>query len=161
MRRGPTDQLHNDSFAAALRMTKKLYDAGIPMVAGTDGVEGLMLHRELEIWVKAGIPPEKVLQAATLGAARVVKADAELGSIEEGKKADVVLVAGDPLRNISDIRRPAIVIKNGVVYKSQELYDTLGDRTVRWASGCVVGGVRQSWIAANCLDWWHEPILTG
>jgi imidazolonepropionase-like amidohydrolase len=97
-------------------------------VAGTDDVEGLMLHRELELWVKAGLPTEKVLQFATLGAARVAKADRELGSIEPGKKADLVLVAGDPAVNISDIRRPTVVIKDGVEYRSPELYEALGIR---------------------------------
>jgi len=62
---GEKDQLYKESFAALLKMTKRLYDSGIPLVAGTDGVEGLMLHRELELWVKAGIPTEKVLQART------------------------------------------------------------------------------------------------
>jgi imidazolonepropionase-like amidohydrolase len=120
------DQMYKDSFAAMLRMLKRLYDSGIPLVAGTDRVEGLMLHRELELWVKAGIPPEKVLQSATLGAAKIVKADGELGSIERGKKADLVLVSGNPIVNISDIRRPTIVIKNGVEYRSSELYEALG-----------------------------------
>ena len=120
------DQIYKDSFAVMLRMLKRLYDSGIPLVAGTDRVEGLMLHRELELWVKAGIPPEKVLQSATLGAAKIVKADGELGSIERGKKADLVLVTGNPIVNISDIRRPTIVIKNGVEYRSSELYEALG-----------------------------------
>ena len=92
------------------------------------GVEGLMLHRELELWVKAGIPAENVLQAATLGAARVMKLGGEVGSIEPGKKADVVLVAGDPVRNISDVRRSTLTIKNGVEYRSADLYQALGIR---------------------------------
>jgi imidazolonepropionase-like amidohydrolase len=123
---GEKDQLYKASFAALLKMTKRLYDSGIPLVAGTDGVEGLMLHRELELWVKAGIPSGKVLQVATLGAARVAKADAELGSIEPGKKADVVLVEGNPMLNISDVRRCRLVVKNGVEYHSAQLYEALG-----------------------------------
>jgi len=123
---GEKDRLYNASFAALLKMTKRLYDAGIPLVAGTDSVEGLMLHRELELWVKAGIPPGKVLQTATLGAARVAKADAELGSIQPGKKADLVLVDGNPETNIGDIRNCRLVIKNGVEYRSAELYRALG-----------------------------------
>lgn len=123
---GPKDQLYKDSFAALLRMTKRLYDAGIPLVAGTDSVEGLMLHRELELWVKAGIPAGKVLQVATIGAARVAKADSDLGSIEPGKKADLVLISGDPMANIGDIRHCRIVIKDGVQYDSAALYITLG-----------------------------------
>jgi hypothetical protein len=123
---GAKDQLYKDSFAALLKMTKRLYDAGIPLVAGTDSVEGLMLHRELELWVKAGIPSANVLQVATIGAARVAKQDGELGSIEPGKKADMVLVAGNPVANIGDIRRCRIVIKDGVQFDSAALYAALG-----------------------------------
>jgi len=123
---GEEDRLYQDSYAALERMLKRLYEAGIPLVAGTDDVEGLMLHRELELWVKAGIPAARVLQAATLGAARIARADTELGSIEPGKKADLVLVQGNPLSNIADIRHPTIVIKNGVEYRSALLYETLG-----------------------------------
>lgn len=123
---GEKDQLYRKSYAAMLDMLKRLYDAGIPLVAGTDGVEGLMLHRELELWVKAGIPTNKVLQIATLGAARVAKADSDLGSIEPGKKADIVLVTGNPTTNISDIRRPTVVVKDGVEYTSAQLYEALG-----------------------------------
>jgi hypothetical protein len=123
---GEKDQLYQKSFAALLTMLKRLYDSGIPLVAGTDGVEGFMLHRELELWARAGIPPEKVLQIATLGAAKVAKADGDLGSIEAGKKADVVLVAGNPAANISDIRRCVVVAKNGVEYRSAQLYEALG-----------------------------------
>jgi imidazolonepropionase-like amidohydrolase len=123
---GDKNQLYKASYTALLNMTRRLYDAGVPLVAGTDSLEGLMLHRELELWVKAGIPAPKVLQAATINAARVVKADADLGSIEVGKKADLVLVEGDPDKDISDIRRTRIVVKDGVLYKSAELYRQLG-----------------------------------
>jgi imidazolonepropionase-like amidohydrolase len=123
---GAKDQLYKDSFAASLQLTKRLYDAGIPLVAGTDSVEGLMLHRELELWVKAGIPAAQVLQAATIGAARVAKQDADLGSIEPGKKADLLLVAGNPVANIGDIRKGRIVIKDGVQFDSAALYSALG-----------------------------------
>ncbi|PWU12158.1 MAG: hypothetical protein C5B51_01140 [Terriglobia bacterium] len=123
---GDKDRLYREAFAAVTRMFKRLYDAGVPMVPGTDGVEGLMLHRELELWVKAGIPPEKVLQMATLGAAKVARADGDLGSIEPGKKADLVLVAGNPAVNISDIRHGTVVVKNGIEYRSAQLYGALG-----------------------------------
>lgn len=125
---GARDQLYKDSYAAQLRMMKRLYDSGVALVAGTDNVEGLMLHRELELWVKAGIPPEKALQIATLGAAKVAKADSALGSIQPGKKADLVLISGDPVRNISNIRRCTLVIRNGAEYRSAELYAVLGIR---------------------------------
>ena len=58
---------------ATLRMTKLLYDSGIPIVAGTDGLPGFTLHRELELYAQAGISAPDVLRIATLGAARVAQ----------------------------------------------------------------------------------------
>ena len=120
------DQLYNDSYQAMLRMTKRMYDAGIPILAGTDATAGIMLHRELELEVDAGIPPAKALQIATFNAARLLKQEKDLGSIVPGKRADLVLVEGNPADHISDIRRCRLVMKNGVVYRSAELYSAAG-----------------------------------
>ena len=121
-----TDQLYKDSYDAMLRMTKRMYDAGIPILAGTDGTAGLTLHRELELEVRAGIPPPKALQIATFNAARLLKQQDELGSIAPGKRADFVLAEGNPAEHISDIRRCRLVMKNGVLYKSAEVYNAVG-----------------------------------
>lgn len=123
---GGLDQRYRDSFQQMLKMTKALYDAGVPIVAGTDGFAGFYLHRELELYVQAGIPAPEVLQVATLGAARVMKRDQELGSIAPGKLADVILVDGDPSARISDIRRVQAVVKDGVLYQSADLDRALG-----------------------------------
>jgi hypothetical protein len=120
------DQLYKDSYAAMLRMTKRMYDAGIPILAGTDALAGLMLHRELELEVKAGIPPAKALQIATFNAAGLLKQTKDLGSIRTGKLADLVLVEGNPAEKISDIRRCRLVVKNGVLYKSDAIYAAVG-----------------------------------
>jgi imidazolonepropionase-like amidohydrolase len=120
------DQLYKDSYQAMLRMTKRMYDAGIPILAGTDAIAGIMLHRELELEVEAGIPPAKALQIATFNAARLLKQDKDLGSIVSGKRADLVLVEGNPAENISDVRRCRLVMKNGVEYKSADLYSSVG-----------------------------------
>lgn len=120
------DQRYQDSFQHMLDMAKVFYDAGIPIVAGTDSYAGIALHRELELYEKAGIPAAKVLQLATLGAARVVKRDAELGSIAPGKLADVILVDGDPATHISDIRRVKTVVRDGVVFQVADLDRALG-----------------------------------
>ena len=121
-----TDQLYKDSYAAMLKMTKRMYDAGVPILAGTDATAGIMLHRELELEVKAGILPLKALQNATWVAATVLKQQDRLGSIEPGKLADLVLVEGDPGMNISDIRRCRTVFKNGAMFSSAELYAAMG-----------------------------------
>ncbi|NJO13563.1 MAG: amidohydrolase family protein [Gammaproteobacteria bacterium] len=120
------DKLYHDSQLATLRMTKLLYDSGITIVPGTDGIAGFTLHRELELYAKAGIPAPDVLRMATLGAARVAKRDQELGSITPGKLADMVLVNGDPAKQISDIRRPTLVIKDGAFLEPAALYKALG-----------------------------------
>jgi hypothetical protein len=120
------DQLYKDSYGAMLRMTKRMYDAGIPILAGTDATAGFMLHRELELEVKAGIPPMKALQIATYNAARLLKQEHDLGSIAPGKLADFVLVEGNPAQRISDIRRCRLVAKNGVLYKSADVYRAVG-----------------------------------
>jgi imidazolonepropionase-like amidohydrolase len=103
-----------------------MYEAGIPILAGTDATAGIMLHRELELEVRAGIPPAKALQIATLHAARLLKQERELGSVAVGKRADWLLVEGNPAERISDIRRCRLVMKNGVLFKSAEVYGAVG-----------------------------------
>jgi len=125
---GAQDALYRASFQAFLKMTARLYRAGVALVIGTDESDGLMLHRELELWVAAGIPAERVLQTATWGAARVARVSDERGSIAPGKLADLVLIDGDPVRRISDVRKPVLTIKDGVVYRSHELYEAMGMR---------------------------------
>ena len=120
------DQRYRDSYAAMVRMVGELYKSGITIVAGTDGWAGFGLHRELELYVRAGIPAPEVLRIATLGAARVMKHDNERGSIAPGKLADVILVDGDPSTNISDIRKVSTVVRNGVMYRSADIYRALG-----------------------------------
>ena len=122
------DERYRASAKALLSMVKLLYDAGVPIVAGTDSMAGFALHRELELYVEAGIPPAEVLRIATLGAARVMKRDAELGSITPGKLADLILVDGNPGQNISDIRRVSLVVKDGNIYQPAALYRNIGVR---------------------------------
>jgi imidazolonepropionase-like amidohydrolase len=120
------DQRYRDSYRKLLAMIRRLHDSGIPIVAGTDGLSGFTLQRELENYVEAGIPASEVLRIATLGAARVMKRDAELGSIAAGKKADLILIDGDPAARISDVRRVVTVVKNGVVYDPEAIQRSLG-----------------------------------
>jgi hypothetical protein len=120
------DQLYRDSARALRNMVKLLYDSGVTLVAGTDGPAGFTLHRELELYVQAGIPASEVLRLATLGSARVLKQDRDLGSIAPGKLADLILVDGDPARNISDIRRTQLVIKDGAMFDPAALYRSVG-----------------------------------
>jgi hypothetical protein len=120
------DQLYRDSFRNVLAMVKALYDNHIPIVAGTDAMAGFSLHRELELYVQAGIPSAEVLRIATLGAARVMKHDDQLGSITPGKLADLDIVDGDPSVNISDVRRVVTVIKDGKIFDAKAVAAEIG-----------------------------------
>ncbi len=120
------DQTYRDSFANMERMVKMLYDNGIPIVAGTDGMAGFALDRELELYVQAGIPAPEVLRIATLGAATVMHRDDRLGSVAPGKLADLVIVDGDPTTNISDVRRVRTVVKDGNVFDAKEVAASIG-----------------------------------
>lgn len=117
-----------DSFRNMLALVKALYGQGTPIVAGTDGLPGFTLHRELELYVEAGIPAPEVLRIATLGAARVAKLDRDLGTIAPGKLADLILVDGDPAARIEDIRKVVLTVKDGVFYDAAELYRAVGVR---------------------------------
>lgn len=120
------DARYRSALPAALRMVKALYDAGVPLVAGTDGTPGLGLWRELELYVQAGIPAPRVLRMATLDAARVAGREAELGEIAPGRLADLVVVEGDPLRDLSALRRVRMVMRDGVWFFGAELAKNAG-----------------------------------
>jgi len=112
---------------AYLKMVALLHENGIPIVAGTDDVlPGFDTIRELELYVKAGLSPAAALQAATIVPARVMKLDASLGSVEAGKIADLVIVDGNPLDDISQLRQVETTIKGGVLYDSRALYASAG-----------------------------------
>ena len=116
------------SFRKMLAFIHELYAAGVPIEAGTDSMAGFALHRELELDVEAGIPAPQVLKLATFGAAQIMGLDHQLGSVRPGKLADMVLIEGDPSVRISDIRKPLLIIQDGVVYRAAELDQELGIR---------------------------------
>jgi imidazolonepropionase-like amidohydrolase len=103
-----------------------MYKNGITVVAGTDDLAGFELHRELELYVQAGIPIPEVLRLATLGAATVMHHEKETGSVEPGKRADFVILGGDPMINISNVRKVRTVVKNGDVFDAAEIDKELG-----------------------------------
>lgn len=125
------------SYKRLLDLIRVMHQAGVPLVAGTDGTAGLGLHRELELYVEAGIPAPEVLQIATWNGARVAGASTTAGSIERGKTADLVLIDGDPSRRISDIRRTVLVLKGGVAYSPAELYEAMGFKPL--VGGATIG----------------------
>ncbi len=122
------EQRYRDSFAAMLRMLSVLHEAGVPIVAGTDSLGGFALVRELELYVKAGIPAPEVLSMATLGAARAAGQGERLGSIAPGKLADFILVDGDPSADPGALRNLRLVVKDGVPLEPDAMWRELGIR---------------------------------
>jgi imidazolonepropionase-like amidohydrolase len=107
-------------------LVRDLHGAGVTIVAGTDALPGFSYHRELELYVDAGIPAADALRIATLDAAKVMKRDSELGTIAPGKLADLILIDGDPVARISDVRRVVLTVKDGVVFEAAALYGAVG-----------------------------------
>ncbi|HKE28203.1 MAG TPA: amidohydrolase family protein [Bryobacteraceae bacterium] len=111
----------------SLAVIQALHKAGVPIVPGSDtGLVGYGLHRELELYAEAGMTPLEVIQCATIGSARAMHLDRESGTIEPGKRADMILVEGNPLANVSDLRRVARVVANGRVFDPSHLWQSVG-----------------------------------
>jgi imidazolonepropionase-like amidohydrolase len=103
-------------------LVKALYDHGIPVVAGTDmGFPGTSLARELELYVQGGLTPMQALQTATIAPARAMNLAKTTGSLDPGKQADLVLIDGDPLRQIRAVRRVQLVMKGGQLYDPAQM----------------------------------------
>ena len=117
---------YRDSFQRLVDLVGALHRSGVRLVAGTDGIGGLALARELELYVAAGIAPKEVLRIATLGAAEVMKRDREHGRVAPGYVADLLLLDGDPTVNLADIRKVRTVIRGDRVFDSAAVYRALG-----------------------------------
>ena len=111
------------------KIVKVLHDKGVTLVAGTDmGFPGWSVDRELELYVEAGLTPLEALQTATIVPAKVMKMEAVSGSVEAGKQADLLIIDGDPLQRIRDVRKVKTVIKDGVLYEPDVLHKMAGFR---------------------------------
>ena len=109
------------------RIVKVLHDKGVTLVAGTDmGFPGFSVDRELELYVEGGLTPLEALQTATIIPAQVMKQESVSGSIETGKQADLLIVDGDPLFQIRDLRKVKMVIKDGMLYEPDQLHKVAG-----------------------------------
>ena len=124
----PSDKqaAYREAFPAMLRLLKALYDAGVTIIPGTDALAGYTLHHELELYARAGIPPAEVLRMATWTPALVMGVNKDRGVIAPGKLADMILVDGDPTKNIRDINNITTVIKGGKVYDPIAIERALG-----------------------------------
>jgi imidazolonepropionase-like amidohydrolase len=123
----PEAALMDKAFENDLVIVGALHKAGVPIVAGTDQmVPGHSLHREMELYVRAGFTPMEAIQAATIVPARVMGVEKEVGTVEVGKRADVILLDTNPLESIRNIRSVKYVITNGAMYDCAELWRSVG-----------------------------------
>jgi len=112
---------------AFMDIVNELNKNGITLVAGTDmGFPGYSVYRELELYVASGLSPWEAIQTATIVPARVMNQASVLGSVETGKNADLILVDGNPLENIRNIRKVSLVIKDGQLYDPGALHKMAG-----------------------------------
>jgi len=125
----PTDrsEMEEKIFQKDLAIVGALHKAGVPIVAGTDQtVPGYSLHREIELYVQSGFTPMEAIQAATIVPARAMRFQKESGTIEKGKRADLILINGNPLDDIHNTRNVEYVITNGTMYHTAELWQSVG-----------------------------------
>jgi imidazolonepropionase-like amidohydrolase len=122
---GVTRADYRASFKKELELVGRMHKAGVPIVAGTDG-SGIELVRELELYVQAGFSNVDALRAATIVPATLVGAEKHTGRIAIGWDADVVLVDGDPSRNIGDLRHTRLVMMDGKLMEADKLRAAVG-----------------------------------
>ena len=107
-----------------LQSIKTLHDRGANIAAGTDSPfnpYGIAQHFEIIMFVDAGLTPYEALRAATINVAKNIGVDKDLGTLEVGKLADMVIINGDPLTEITDILNIEATIKDGHVYTIREM----------------------------------------
>ena len=102
-------------------------EAGVRIIAGTDGpgiavlAPGFALHREMELLVASGLSPLQALRAATYTAAEALGKEEQLGTVEPGKFADLVLLDADPLASVQNLKQIHLVVQGGKTYEPKTL----------------------------------------
>jgi imidazolonepropionase-like amidohydrolase len=120
------DAAYQGAFAKVKELLKLMHDRGLRLLPGTDDGTGLSVHRELEIYAEAGIPVPEVLRMATLAPEQYLGRDQDLGTIARGKLADFILLPGDPTKDLREIHRIAMVVKDGTLYFPAEIWPAFG-----------------------------------
>lgn len=128
--KAPTDD--DRAFANGAKMEKMFYDMGGLLTVGTDPtgnggtIAGFGNWRAIELLVEAdGFAPLEAIKIATLNGAIALGFDKNIGTIEKGKSADLLIIDGDPSKNISDLRKVETVFRNGVGYNSKKLFESV------------------------------------
>ena len=118
-------------FEKEKKRIKKFYEMGGKLVVGTDPtgtgrvIAGYANQRTIELLVETGFTIEEAIQIASLNGAKYLEQDKEIGSVEVGKIADLVLIDGDLSKDVSNIRNMEIVFKNGIGYNSKKIFESV------------------------------------
>lgn len=123
---GPKLGVYRGSWKQLLALTAALHRAGAVVVPGTDGIAGAGLHRELALLVEAGLTPAEALRAATSTSAQVCGVQDRTGRIAPGLQADLLLVDGNPLERITDLRRASLVVRGAHAVEPAAVLSALG-----------------------------------
>jgi imidazolonepropionase-like amidohydrolase len=115
--------------ARTLANIRAAHDAGVPIITGTDeGIPAFSIYREIELYVKAGLTPMEALRSATAVSAQAMRVQHDVGTIEAGKRADLLVLDANPLDDISNIRSVRFVVKDGRMFDSAALWRAAGFR---------------------------------
>lgn len=124
------DAAYRAAYATILKALQRMHQRGIVLIPGTDMGGGFNYHRELMLFQQIGMTPAEVLAHASLGMARYLGQDQQLGSIERGKLADFFLVEGDPTQDLAALRTIRLVAKDGVFYAPAQIHAEFGIRPI-------------------------------
>ena len=114
-----------------MKLERMFVAAGGTLLAGTDPtgyggvIPGFSGKREIELLVEAGFSFPQALKIATLNGARYLGRDGDVGSLEVGKRADIAVIDGDPMRNPAAIEAMPLVFKKGIGYRSDAIFDAV------------------------------------
>ncbi|KRB08985.1 amidohydrolase [Lysobacter sp. Root690] len=117
---------YTKSYDKLVEFVGRAYKAGVPLLAGTDEIPGFTLQHELALYVRAGLTPAQALQVATWNAAKVARVLDNRGSVTVGKRSDLILIDGDPTKDIGDIRKVSLVLRGDTAYYPSEVHEALG-----------------------------------
>ncbi|HEX4332761.1 MAG TPA: amidohydrolase family protein [Usitatibacter sp.] len=124
---------HPEPGKVSLANLRRVWDAGIPVAMGTDAgnigtLHGPSIFREMEYMTRAGLTPLEVLRSATTNGAKAMRMEREIGAIEKGRYADLVILDANPLASVDNLSHASLVMKGGKIFTPEGLMKTLASR---------------------------------
>jgi len=158
-------QYLRDSYAFQLKLVKAFHDAGVPLMSGTDSMgvgptAGFSTHNELQEMVKAGLTPFQALRTATTIPATYLRSADQFGTIQAGKRADLVLLLANPLDNIDNTRKIAGVMVHGDWLDRTKMKSLLAALPAAYAAetAALTRAVETDIAAANKFEQERDPL---